>query len=301
MLKAFVKAARLRTLPLAIGSIAMGSALASFFYQHSWKITWLATLTAILLQILSNFANDYGDFKKGTDDKTRTDRALASGGLSEKQMKNALIVTAVLSTVVGVWLLFSAFKNINLSFIIWLFIGFMAIAAAIKYTAGKSAYGYRALGDLAVYLFFGLVAVLGVYVLHTNDLGRNFYVSILPASAVGLMATGILNINNIRDIEGDKANGKITLAVLLKKRNAEVYQLILYVLSFGLMYLFFDKTSGRVSFLFLLLVIPYFVLWLRLKSLSNNGTMRPTYNKLLKINVLLNLVWVAVCCFLLLF
>ena len=292
MLKAFVQAARLRTLPLAIGSIAMGSVVANFFHHHSWTITGLALATAILLQILSNFANDYGDFQRGTDTEHRSDRALASGSLSLAHMKMGLIVTGILSFVVGLSLIYMAFENLNIKALIFVLVGLAAIAAAVKYTAGKNAYGYRAYGDAAVFIFFGLVAVLGMYYLQTGQIDYGFYKSIYPAAALGLLATGVLNINNIRDIEGDRANGKNTLAVKLGKQKAEYYQLALVVISVGLLFWFIRSNTGSNGLLVVLYGLLYLVHWLRLKSLENTEENRPKYNAMLKFHVLLNLFYV---------
>jgi 1,4-dihydroxy-2-naphthoate polyprenyltransferase len=300
MLKAFVQAARLRTLPLAIASISGGSILSAYFYEHDWGITLLALLTAILLQILSNFANDYGDFKKGTDDETRTDRALASGKLSEKQMKNALITTALLSLSSGILLLWRSFDSIDLAALLLFVVGIICIGAAIKYTAGKNPYGYSTLGDLAVFLFFGLVAVLGTYYLQASQFDHGFYASIIPACSIGLLASGVLNINNIRDIEGDKANGKITLAVKLGKTGAEVYQLVLSLVAILLLIYFFNTSTANDGLLIALVGILLFVHWLGLRSLANTAKNRPKYNRLLKFQVLLTLIVVILMAFILL-
>ncbi len=294
MVKAFIQAARLRTLPLAIASIMMGSVLAGFYHKHNWTVTLLALFTAILLQVLSNFANDYGDFKKGTDDASRTDRALASGSLTIAQMKIALIVTSLATLVSGVLLLYVSLTSLNTDAFVLLLVGFFAIAAALKYTAGKNPYGYSSLGDVAVFVFFGLVSVLGVYYLQTNQLDYGFYWSILPASAIGLLAAGVLNVNNIRDIDGDLRNNKITLAVRLKKSGAEVYQLVLVLLAFISLGVFVHLNVGNNGLLMYLIAPLYIVHWIRLKSLSNTPENRPYYNKLLKFHVLLNLLLVIV-------
>lgn len=294
MLKAFVQAARLRTLPLAIGSIVAGAALAAYFYEHDWRITLLALLTAILLQVLSNFANDYGDFKKGTDDKNRSDRALASGLLTLGQMKRALIITAILTLIFGITLLWISFDSINYGFIGLFVIGLISIGAAIKYTMGKNPYGYSTLGDLAVFIFFGLVAVLGTYYLQSGRFDHGFYASILPACGLGFLATGVLNINNIRDIEGDKKNGKITLAARLGKKGAELYQLILVIGGVGFLFIFFQKSTSNHGLMILLVGGVLLLHWMKLKSLRNTIENRPSYNKLLKFHVLINLLMVVV-------
>ncbi len=300
MIKAFVQAARLRTLPLAIASISTGSVLASFFYEHDWRITTLALTTAILLQVLSNFANDYGDFKKGTDDQTRTDRALASGALSEIQMRNALVITSILTLVCGIMLLWLALDSIEIQFLIFFIIGLVSIGAAIKYTAGKNPYGYSTLGDLAVFVFFGLVAVLGTYYLHVLKFDHGFYQSIWPACGVGLLATGVLNINNIRDIEGDRKNGKITLAAKLGKKRAEAYQLILNITAVGLIIYFVRASTAHDGLLIALVGLLFLGHWIGLRGMDNTTKNRSKYNALLKFHVLLTLVMVVTVAFILL-
>jgi 1,4-dihydroxy-2-naphthoate octaprenyltransferase len=294
MIGAFVKAARLRTLPLAIASIAMGSVLGAYFQKHNWSVTLLAVLTAILLQILSNFANDYGDFVKGTDDDSRSDRALASGSLSLMQMRAALIITSILSLLSGLTLLYVALGSLNLNFLLFLGLGLLSIAAAIKYTAGKNAYGYKSWGDISVFIFFGLVAVLGVYYLQSGHIDRDFRMSVLPASALGLLGVGVLNVNNIRDIAGDTQNGKITLAVKFGKKRAEIYQIVLCMSALILLAVFLRETSASSGLVILLLAPLYIIHWLRLKSLTNRMENRPAYNKLLKLHVLLNLITVLI-------
>lgn len=289
MVGAFIKAARLRTLPLAIGSIAMGAILSSYFYSHSWAITGLALLTAILLQVLSNFANDYGDFTKGTDDAIRTDRALASGQLTIAQMKIALVVTSIASLLSGIALLYVSFDTLSIPFLAFLLVGLVAIGAAIKYTAGKNPYGYKSWGDVSVFLFFGIVAVLGLYYLHTGEYNSDFWICLIPAISVGLLAAGVLNVNNIRDIHGDQANGKMTLAVKLGKVNAEYYQLLLYIIAIVLLF-FFTRTVSESSGLIVLLLLPLYLFhWVALKRLTPDGSERNTYNKLLKLHVFMNL------------
>ncbi len=300
MIKAFVQAARLRTLPLAIASISTGSVLASFFYEHDWRITTLALTTAILLQVLSNFANDYGDFKKGTDDQTRTDRALASGALSEIQMRNALVITSILTLVCGIMLLWLALDSIEIQFLIFFIIGLVSIGAAIKYTAGKNPYGYSTLGDLAVFVFFGLVAVLGTYYLHVLKFDHGFYQSIWPACGVGLLATGVLNINNIRDIEGDRKNGKITLAAKLGKKRAEAYQLILNITAVGIIIYFVRASTAHDGLLIALVGLLFLGHWIGLRGMDNTTKNRSKYNALLKFHVLLTLVMVVTVAFILL-
>jgi 1,4-dihydroxy-2-naphthoate octaprenyltransferase len=300
LIQAYVKAARLRTLPLALAGIALGAGLSAFSAQaHNWTITWLAILTATLLQILSNFANDYGDFKSGVD-ADRSDRTLASGGLSQKSMRNAILILSAATILVGLLLLYVSFGTLNWAFIVLFLVGLAAVYAALKYTAGKNPYGYRALGDLAVFVFFGLVSVIGVYFLQlTNSANQKpyefavswllkftFQETWMPATCFGLLSVGVLNINNIRDIEGDRENNKITLAVQLGRKKAEWYQLVLIAVAFGFLALFLNKISGLKYWSCLLLFPVYLFNWLVLRNLD--PTDRSGYNGQLKKMVMLN-------------
>jgi 1,4-dihydroxy-2-naphthoate octaprenyltransferase len=227
-LSSWIKAFRLRTLPLALSSIIMGSGLAVFKGSYSWMVILLATLTTILLQILSNLANDYGDFQKGTDnaDRLGPERAMQSGEINARQMKTAVIVFAALSLLSGVWLLYAALREQFLEALLFFVLGIAAIAAAVKYTVGKNAYGYSGMGDLFVFLFFGLTGVLGTYYLNTLTLSWDVC---LPALSVGFLSTGVLNLNNMRDIDNDIKSGKHTLAAKIGLRKAKVYHAFLIV------------------------------------------------------------------------
>lgn len=223
-MKPWIAAARPRTLPLALASIILGSLLALADVQFSWEITLLASLTTIFLQILSNFANDYGDAVSGKDTEQRVGprRAVATGDITKEAMLRGIVVTALLSFVSGVWLLLESFRDAGSSngpladiparFWIFLVLGLLSIAAAVGYTNGKRPYGYAGFGDIAVLVFFGWVGVLGTYFLHTLSFVP---LLLLPATSVGLFATGVLNINNIRDIETDTLTGKRSIPARL--------------------------------------------------------------------------------------
>lgn len=221
MLKAWLSAFRLRTLPLALASIAMGSFLAAAAELMQWKIFLLSALTTIFLQILSNLANDYGDSIHGADsiDRKGPQRAVQSGQITSKAMYKAMIIFSILSFISGIWLLYEAIDSWE-TFLLFLGIGILAIIASITYTAGSSPYGYKGLGDISVLIFFGWVAVLGTYYLHTKMI--DWWI-LLPATSCGLFATAVLNVNNIRDIESDKKAGKNTLPVRIGKINAVRY------------------------------------------------------------------------------
>ena len=226
--KAWIHAFRLRTLPLALSSIIIGSLLAYFDNGFSWTVTVLAVVTTLFLQILSNLANDYGDSKNGVDNSERVgpERAVQSGVISPKQMKRAVLLTSGLAFISGISLIYVGVgtADIDLTFLVFLIIGISAILAAIKYTIGKNPYGYKGFGDLFVYVFFGLAGVLGTYFLNTHEVS---YDILLPASSLGLLSTGVLNLNNMRDRVNDKKSGKNTLVVMLGQEVAQWYHFFL--------------------------------------------------------------------------
>lgn len=276
---------RLRTLPLAVSGILMGSALSDLSGVESHKmITILALLTAIFLQILSNLANDYGDFTKGTDNENRVGnmRALQSGNITPQAMLRMIIVFVVLSLISGISLLYlAADGNINYSFLLFFILGLASIAAAIKYTVGKSAYGYSGLGDVFVFVFFGLVAVLGVYILHNHFTWR-WPVDkwmILPAITVGLLSTAVLNTNNIRDIENDGASGKNTIVVKMGLQKARIYHWFLLLGALLSLALFIQTNLLHwIQYLSLLAFIPIIKQGVTVQKLEPS----PKYNALLK-------------------
>ncbi|QHV97167.1 1,4-dihydroxy-2-naphthoate polyprenyltransferase [Spirosoma endbachense] len=263
-MKSWIAAARPRTLPLALASIILGSFLAagsSTTTGHfSWQIALLAALTTICLQILSNFANDYGDAVSGKDTELRVGprRAVATGDITKEAMMRGIIVTAVLSLISGIWLLVVAFFDAGPK-LFWFFLvlGLLSIAAAIGYTNGKRPYGYAGFGDIAVLIFFGWVGVLGTYFLHTLSFSP---ILLLPATSVGLFATGVLNINNIRDIETDTLTGKRSIPARLGLQLAIRYHwgLLLTGMFCALAYSFLtDATLSGYSYV---LAFPLFVL-----------------------------------------
>jgi 1,4-dihydroxy-2-naphthoate polyprenyltransferase len=237
-MKSWIAAARPRTLPLALASIILGSFLAASRLpgvggQFRWDVTALAVLTTIFLQILSNFANDYGDAVSGKDTEARVGprRAVATGDISRRAMLRAIVVTGALAFVSGVGLLAVALSEADASvrwliFSALLLLGLLSIAAAVGYTNGSRPYGYAGFGDVAVLLFFGWVGVLGTYFLQT--LAWNALL-LLPATSVGLLATGVLNINNIRDIETDTATGKRSIPARLGRARAIRYHWALLI------------------------------------------------------------------------
>jgi len=232
-----------------------------------WSIFSLAILTTLGLQILSNFANDYGDGVKGTDNETRIgpDRAIQSGAISVKQMKNGIILTSIITFVIAVLLIYISFGKENfLHTLLFLVLGITSIVAALKYTIGNSAYGYRGLGDVFVFLFFGLLSVLGSYFLYAKQFD---WVLVFPACAVGLLSTGVLNLNNMRDEISDRTSNKNTLVVKIGGKKAKIYHFIIVIFAlFSLLIFAFLKDFRPVQYLFLIGFIPVL---LHLKRISN--------------------------------
>lgn len=217
----WIEALRLRTLPLSWAGIVAGAGMAAHEKAIRWDIFLLSLLTASLFQIVSNLANDYGDGVKGTDRNRKGPlRAVQSGVISAAEMKRAVILTSVLSALSALLLLWRAFGRIDTVFLIYVLLTAAAIWASIKYTVGRSAYGYAGLGDLFVLLFFGLVAVGGSYYLYTHRWNPDVW---LPALAIGMMSVAVLNLNNMRDRETDLTAGKHTVPVKIGLPNAFAY------------------------------------------------------------------------------
>lgn len=228
-IKVWLVAFRLRTLPLALSTIFLGSFLAAYRHHFEWSVLFWAVLTTLFLQILSNLGNDYGDAINGVDNHERKGpkRSLQAGTISLIQMKMAIIIFVTLSLISGVTLLVVGTKGLNFSSGLAMFIiGILAIIAAMKYTMGKNPYGYAGLGDIGVFIFFGLVGVLGSYFLHTHSLTAPEF---LPAITMGLFSTGVLNLNNLRDRDNDAAFGKRTLVVIIGIPKAKIYHVILII------------------------------------------------------------------------
>lgn len=222
----WVSALRLRTLPLAASSIILAAGLAVQAKIFNGTVFSLSLITALLLQILSNLANDYGDAISGVDNQTRIGpkRAMQSGVISSSAMRNAIVFTTLLCFISGICLLSVALGDDLCRWLFFLLLGGGAVAAAIFYTMGKVHYGYRALGDLSVFIFFGLLGVIGGFYLY--DLTFHFSL-LLPASCIGLLSVAVLNINNMRDMYSDQASNKTTLVVIWGRKKAFVYHLFL--------------------------------------------------------------------------
>jgi 1,4-dihydroxy-2-naphthoate octaprenyltransferase len=267
-LKAWISAARLRTLPLALSSILTGTACALYFDYFSWSIFILAILTTIILQILSNYANDYGDAISGKDNEERIgpSRAVSSGEISKEAMKRAVQLFAALALLSGCALLFVSFSEDLIFALLFLLIGLAAIAAAIKYTVGKNPYGYNGLGDLFVFMFFGLVGVLGTFFLYTKYIEWTVF---LAAISIGFLSVSVLNFNNMRDIENDAKTMKRTLAVKLGLQRAKQYQYLVIFLGLFSLIAFAFLNDYKLQQYFFLILAPFFAAIVK-KMISTN-------------------------------
>jgi 1,4-dihydroxy-2-naphthoate polyprenyltransferase len=253
----WVQAARIRTLLLSVSGIILGSFYALSQSYFNWKILGFGILTTIGLQVLSNYANDYGDGVKGTDNDNRVGpkRAIQSGAITPEAMKTGIIITALLTLFFAICLIYVAFSDEYLVYsLFFLALGILAILSAVKYTVGKKAYGYFGFGDLFVFVFFGWVSVLGTYFLYTKQMD---YLLVLPASALGFLSAGVLNLNNMRDVISDAQSQKNTLVVKMGLANAKIYHYSLLGVSILLTLLFAILYGFRIDqYLFVLVFIP---------------------------------------------
>lgn len=280
--KNWLQAARPKTLPLAFGAITMGAFVANINNGLRWDVYLLCLFTALLLQILSNFANDYGDYKKGTDNENRVGptRALQAGSITEKQMVAAIVITAALCLVCGIGAVWRGLEGIEIwKPLVMIAIGLVAIAAAIKYTVGKKPYGYSGLGDVFVFIFFGPVAVAGAAFLITQNFKLEY---IIPGIGFGCLSAGVLNINNIRDIENDKQHNKITLAVRLGRKRAIIYQLILILIAIHTLLFYVDNETNSLLIFAITAVLQIPILVSYYKVAQNKPGQEALLNKELK-------------------
>ncbi|MGV3697870.1 1,4-dihydroxy-2-naphthoate octaprenyltransferase [Flavobacterium sp.] len=237
-MKHWIEAARVRTLPLSVSGIIVGSFYAMSQARFNWNIVFYALLTTLGLQILSNFANDYGDGVKGTDndDRVGPKRSIQKGTITPFEMKNAMIVMSVVTLIFASLLIYYAFKDSYLLYsFIFFFLGVLAIASAIRYTVGKGAYGYRGYGDVFVFVFFGLVSTFGVYFMFSKEID---WLLLLPATAIGFLSVGVLNLNNMRDEESDRKAGKNTIVVQKGGAWAKKYHYFLIISAMVLVLVF---------------------------------------------------------------
>ena len=270
LLKAWISAARIRTLPLSVSGILIGSSYAYFSEKFRFSVFFIAILTTISYQLLSNFANDYGDGVKGTDDnRIGPKRTVQTGLISRVLMKKGIIVLSLTSSFLTLALIVLAFGLNSFYVLIFAVLGGLAIFSAIKYTVGKFAYGYFGLGDLFVFLFFGLISVLGSNFLFGSVLEFKL---LSPSIALGLLSVGVLNLNNMRDIQNDADCGKKTLAVVLGAQKAKFYHL--FIISFALVLIShfqyeLNISSNYLNFFLIINSLGLFVHLFKVNNVSN--------------------------------
>ena len=279
-LKIWVQAARLRTLPLSVSGIIMGNALALSHNDFSFIIFLLSILTAIAFQIVSNFANDYGDGIKGTDNEQRIGpkRVLQQGLLTSKNLKRGILVSVLVSIILSIALIYESLGVDKLLFsVLFILLAIGAVAAAIKYTVGTNPYGYSGLGDLFVFIFFGWVSVIGSYFLQINSIDLSI---ILFATTFGLLSVAVLNLNNMRDIENDFNSSKITLAVRLGGYKAKIYHYFLISIAIILFFIGIGEQPLLIKTIYTLVFVPLFLHLYRVFNVKEPKQFDPELKKL---------------------
>ncbi|MCH4896385.1 1,4-dihydroxy-2-naphthoate octaprenyltransferase [Marinilabiliaceae bacterium JC040] len=283
-IKAWIGSFRLRTLPLSLSGVILGSFISELYGKFNLTICIYALLTTVFLQVLSNLSNDLGDSLKGTDNDSRQGptRAMQTNLITKREMIGMIVVFILLSAFSGILLIYNSFDNLfNKDGIYMLVLGGLAIIAAIKYTLGKHAYGYIGLGDIFVFIFFGLASVFGTFYLYTGIFDP---IILMPASSIGLLSIGVLNLNNIRDIENDKVCGKITIPVRIGERRAKNYHYFLIGMSGVLMILYVLFIGSEY---FYLLLLPYSSLIKHLAQVKKlSGRALDSQLKVLSLNTL---------------
>ncbi|HBC5915202.1 TPA: 1,4-dihydroxy-2-naphthoate polyprenyltransferase [Proteus mirabilis] len=288
--QAWLESLRPKTLPLGLIAIVTGSALAYWTGHFELPIALLAILTAGTLQILSNLANDYGDAVKGTDTEERLGplRGMQKGVITPAQMKKALIINVIISCVSGIALIIVACKKPE-DAIGFLVMGLLAIVAAITYTVGKRPYGYMGLGDISVLIFFGWLSVIGTYYLQANAFN---IVTLLPATACGLLSVAVLNINNMRDLENDIQAGKNTLAVRLGASSSRIYHTCVIAIAIICLIVFTLIYMHRWTAWLFLLAVPMLLLHIKRVNADLSGeAMRPLLEHMVKAALLTNILF----------
>lgn len=292
--KSWIKAARLRTLPLASSGIIVGSAVAMFFQQFNLIIFILALLTATALQVLSNFANDYGDFQKGTDNAQRLGpkRTLQGGEITIEEMQWGMGISIAVSILLGLALIVTS--GISWQAIAsFAALGLLCLLAAYFYTAGSRSYGYVGLGDVSVFIFFGIVPVVALYYLYSHKIELS---SLLPAITIGCFSTGVLNLNNMRDRENDMASGKITVASKLGETNAKFYHAALIIIGWACALLFaLLHFTHWWQFLFCLSMPIFFKDLIRIFRTEEAAQLDPFLKKLSLATLLFAVLWMVGC------
>ena len=253
---------RLRTLPLSTAGVLLGILLAVADYHVNIWVAVLIVVTTVCLQILSNLSNELGDVLRGTDtaDRQGPQYGLNGGGLTISEMKRLIGLFVVLCIVSGTAMVKVSYGTLlSMDSVLILLLGAFAIMGAMRYTLGRNPYGYRGLGDVFVFIFFGIVAVMGAYLVSCHTM---YWRLLLPASAIGFFSVGVLNVNNIRDMKTDAPN-RVTVAIRLGERRAKIYQTVLIVLGWLSMLAYCQLRIQSIWHYLFVLTLPLFVIHLR--------------------------------------
>ena len=277
--KYWIQAARIQTLPLSISGIFLGSSFAYHINSFDNIIFFLSIITAISFQVLSNFANDYGDGILGTDNqRIGPDRVIASGKLSLKELKKGIVINVFISITFSYSLIKYSFKSDYFLILIFLILSISSIVAAIKYTMGKSPYGYHGLGDIFVFIFFGYVSVFGSFFLQTKFINYELFIL---AAIIGFLCVGVLNLNNIRDIENDSAMNKKTIPTRIGFGNAKIYQIFLILFSIVLTALLTSKFKPSYNYIFVVIgILPLVYHLFKVSQAKNPIEFKPLLKQL---------------------
>ena len=277
--KYWIQAARIQTLPLSISGILVGSSFAYNINSFDNIIFFLSIITAISFQVLSNFANDYGDGILGTDNqRIGPDRVIASGKLSLKELKKGIVINVFISITFSYSLIKYSFKSDYFLILIFLILSISSIVAAIKYTMGKSPYGYHGLGDIFVFIFFGYVSVFGSFFLQTKIINYELFIL---AAIIGFLCVGVLNLNNIRDIENDSAMNKKTIPTRIGFSNAKIYQTFLILFSIVLTALLTLKFKPSYNYIFVVIgIFPLVYHLFKVRQAKNPIEFKPLLKQL---------------------
>ena len=277
--KYWIQAARIQTLPLSISGILVGSSFAYNINSFDNIIFFLSIITAISFQVLSNFANDYGDGILGTDNqRIGPDRVIASGKLSLKELKKGIVINVFISITFSYSLIKYSFKSDYFLILIFLILSISSIVAAIKYTMGKSPYGYHGLGDIFVFIFFGYVSVFGSFFLQTKIINYELFIL---AAIIGFLCVGVLNLNNIRDIENDSAMNKKTIPTRIGFSNAKIYQIFLILFSIVLTALLTFKFKPSYNYIFVVIgILPLVYHLFKVRQAKNPIEFKPLLKQL---------------------
>ena len=255
---------RLRTLPLSLSGIVMGVFLAAADYRIDALTVVFLALTTVSLQILSNLSNELGDALHGTDTaegRQGMHYSIMDGEMTIPQMKRLIGVMVALCCIFGLLMIYFSFgKLLDWTPITFVLLGAAAIWAAMHYTLGKNPYGYRGLGDLFVFLFFGIATVCGGYFLCAHEFPS--WIILFPAAAIGCFSVAVLNVNNIRDMKTDVAT-RVTVAMKLGIKRAKIYQTALIVLGWAFMFVYCSLRFFSIWHYLFVLTLPLFVLHLR--------------------------------------